>query len=180
MTKQIFKAIGIILLFSFFAYALYPKPEQIIVLFVAGIIPLLLFSLRAKKLEEAQLKKGNARKRIIYHGFQLIFVLYVVAFLLVFRVSWFEKKLVFNIFQTERGKAYIVIALIVGLLFLLYAGFFFIQHRRLPGSEDMGFKDISRNLTNKEIKILVSVVLLLLFSMFAWIMYFVFSGRWDQ
>ncbi len=180
MIKQIFKAIGIILLVSLFAYALYPKPDQIILLFLAGTMPLLLLALTAKKLEEAQLKKSCAQKKIIYYGFQIIFVIYVLAFLLVFRVSWFEKKLVFNIFQTARGKAYIVITIIVSLLFLLYSGFFFITHRRWPRSEDMGFRDKSRDLTHKEIKILVSVVLLLMFSLFGWIMYFIFSGNWDK
>ena len=180
MTKQIFKTIGIILLFSFFAVTLYPKPEQIILVFVVGIMPLLLLALAAKKIEKTQLKKGIPRKKLTYYAFQVIFVIYFVAFLFVFRVSWFGKKLVFNIFKTARGKAYIVITLIVGLLFLLYAGFFFIKHKRWPKSEDMDFKDKSRNLNPTEIKILVAVVLLFMFLMFGCIMYFIFSGNWNK
>jgi NADH:ubiquinone oxidoreductase subunit 5 (subunit L)/multisubunit Na+/H+ antiporter MnhA subunit len=180
MTKQIFKGIGIILLSSFFAYALYPKPKEIISLFVAGLMPLLLFALTAKKIEKAQLQKGTTQNKIIYYGFQSIFVIYVLAFLLVFRVSWFEKKLTFNFFQTARGEAYVLIALGVLALFLSYSGIFYMKHRRWPKNEDFGFKDKSRNLNPKEIKILVSVVLLLLLSMFGWIMYFIFSGKWNN
>ena len=147
---------------------------------LVGIGSLLLLIAASKKIEKTQLQKGTGLRKLIHYGFQAIFVIYLICFLLVFRVSWFEKKLVFNIFQTERGKAYIVIALIVGLLFLLYSGFFFIKHQRWPKSEDMGFKDKSRNLNPNEIKILVAVVILFLFSMFGWIMYFIFSGNWEK
>lgn len=181
MTKtEIYKGIGIVALFSFFAFALYPRPGQIISMLLIGIASMLLLAAASKKIEKSQLQKVTGLKKLTYYGFQAIFIIYVIAFLLVFRVSWFEKRPVFNIIQTQRGKAYIIITLAVGLLFLLYAASFFIKNKRWPTSEDMAFTAKSRNLTPKEIKMVVSVGLLLLFSLFGLLLYFIFSGKWNN
>jgi hypothetical protein len=177
MKTEIYKGIGIVLLFSIFALALYPRPGQIISMLLVGIVSIFLFVVASKKIEKAQLQKGTRLQKLTYYGFQAILIIFVLAFQLVFRVSWFEKRLVFNILQTERGKAYIVIALAVGLLFMIYSGVFFIKNKRWPKSEDMGFKEKSRNLNPKEIKIVVSVGLLLLISLFGWMLYYIFSGK---
>jgi predicted membrane channel-forming protein YqfA (hemolysin III family) len=138
MNKHILKIIGLVLMFSLIAFAFYPRPIEIITLFLIGLSILFLAAFIYKKIVPTQQMKENRRKKLLEYAFQTLLIIFSIAFLLVFRVSWVEKKLVLNIFQTQTGKAYFAITVGVFLVFILYYLLFYKRHRRWPKDKDLG------------------------------------------
>jgi hypothetical protein len=175
MKKQIAVRVSIVFLVSLYAYAIYPN-IKIISLLVAIATPLLFLGIIIKKIDEARLKKGNLPSKIIYYSVQFIYIIYLFAVYLMFRVSLFENKLIFNIFETARGKAYVIIAAIVLILYVSYAVIFYIKHARWPKETDFNFIQIkSRDMNQREIRIIISIGLILMLAVFGWLLYLLFA-----
>jgi small-conductance mechanosensitive channel len=136
MSKPTINIIGTVLLFLLVAFFLYPEPIEIILMLIVGLCILHLFGMGLKRLDKKQESKENKHTKITERVLQTLFIVYVISFLTIFCVSWFEKRIVWNIFQTKRGKMYIAIDLSILIIFLIYCGIFYLRYRRWPNSKD--------------------------------------------
>jgi hypothetical protein len=141
MKKPIIRTIGTVLFFSLFAFVLYPKPLEIILMYIVGLCILLLFVIVLRKLNKNHGSKDNKHIKITERVLQALVMIYAIGFLHIFFVSWFEKRIVWNIFQTKRGKAYIAIDLGLLIIFLVYCGVFYLRNRKWPNGKDLGIKE---------------------------------------
>jgi magnesium-transporting ATPase (P-type) len=141
MSKLTINIIGPVLLFLLATFFLYPEPIEIILMLIVGLCILYLFGMGLKRLDKKQESKENKHTKITERVLQALFIVYVISFLTIYCVSWFEKRIVWNIFQTKRGKVYIAIGLSILIIFLIYCGIFYLRNRRWPNSKDFGIKE---------------------------------------
>lgn len=163
--ETLLKIGGLLLLFSLFSIVLYPKPVEIILLSTIGIGVLLLLVLIYVKWENNQRPDMSVGKKILKIAFLCIIFAYSICMLLVIRTSWWEHRLVFDILQTKRGIAYVIITFFVVLIFTLYNLFYYYKHRRWPTDGDIVVHKKSTSLTRQEISILIAAGLVLAMSL---------------
>jgi len=118
--ETLLKIGGSLLLLSLFSIVLYPKPIEIILLSTIGIAVLLLLVLIYLTWENNQKPETTVGRKILKIAFLFIIFAYSLYMSLVIRTSWWEHRLVFDILQTKRGIAYLIITFFVVLTFTLY------------------------------------------------------------
>jgi uncharacterized membrane protein YidH (DUF202 family) len=164
LKKDGLKKICSILFFVLIALATYPKPWEIISFFLIGLGILLFLTFICEHMERLlEFNKNKITKPYVW-VYKSILTIYSIAFLLIFTTSWFEDKIIFNIFEAERGRRSLFIALFVASIGLIYSIYFYLRYHRLPTNDDFNFNIKSRNLTQREIIILVGIGLCLLFA----------------
>ena len=130
--------VGSFLLLSLLAFVSYPKPSEIISLYVCGLGILFLLLVGIKQIEKNRAPNKDKMSKALEYILGALLAVYALVFLDVFAVSWFENRIVWNIFHTERGKVYMAINAVALIAVLLYCGAFRVKHARWPNLKDLG------------------------------------------
>jgi hypothetical protein len=163
--ETLLKIGGLLLILSLFSIVLYPKPVEIVFLSTIGIGILLLLVLIYLTWENNQKPEMSVGKKILKIAFLSIIIAYSLYMSLVIRTSWWEHRLVFDILQTKRGIAYVIITCFVVLIFALYNLFYYYKHRGWPPAGDLVVHKKSTSLTRQEISILIAAGIALAMSL---------------
>ncbi|MFI5295649.1 MAG: hypothetical protein ACHQ0Y_11565 [Thermodesulfovibrionales bacterium] len=134
MNKKEKIIIGYFLLSCLGAFLIYPRPSEVLALFIIGngiLVVLLVAVPKLMKTYEFTEKKYST-KNLIGYSIPILIVIYAGCFLNVAIVSLYEKRIVWNILTTRRGKAYLAIDIGLLFLFLAYCGVFYLRHKRWP------------------------------------------------
>ena len=119
MNKSKLKIIGYFLLFCISAYVSYPKPIEIILLYVIGMASLILLvelGIRAANYFSAD----SRQQKLIEYGTLSIFILLFFSFMTMLFASFDAKKIVWNVIQTHMTPKWIVIDIFILLVFVLH------------------------------------------------------------
>lgn len=120
----------------------YPNRLEISAFFVlgSGIFLLLAFGV-CKIMNNYEFTRTKySMKNIIGFSIPIGVALYAICFLNVFIVSLFEKRIIWNVFETNRGKAYAIFDLSLLILFIIYCGSFYLRYHRWPTMDEIDKK----------------------------------------